>query len=136
MFLVLTLSNGYKKPETGDKGATVFNALEDNIDRVNGHSHDGTDSNKLDTFAFGRGSVTVPNTGWTAEGNIYRQSVTFPTGYSVANGAEWGKASIRFYFDGGNYDKEELFPKTERIDDTSFYLYSTVNNQGFTCTFV
>ena len=41
---MIVLSNGYKLPETGDFGDVWFPALEDNIQRINTHNHDGTDS--------------------------------------------------------------------------------------------
>ena len=42
--MAITLSNGYIKPEDGDTGAVWFDALEDNIQRVNDHNHDGSNS--------------------------------------------------------------------------------------------
>jgi hypothetical protein len=134
--MATTLSFGYVRPNTGDKGATVFTALEDNITQLNDHKHDGVTSDRIDSFNLRRDTVTVPNTGWSASGELYRQLVTFPAGFTVSNGSEWGNVSIRFYFDGGAYDRNELFPNTEYVSDTTFYLYSPVNNQGFTVSFV
>lgn len=38
------LSYGYKKPQDGDTGDVFFPAIEDNIQRVNDHTHDGVNS--------------------------------------------------------------------------------------------
>lgn len=133
--LIVTLTFGRKKPEDGDKGAPVFEALENNIDLDDSHNHDGTDSAKLDKFNLNAGTVSVPTTGWTASGNLFRQSVTFPAGYSVANGSEWGKINIAVFKEAAGVAGEKVCPKIEKIDDTSFYLYSPVNNQGFRCIF-
>ena len=46
---MIILGNGYKLPETGDFGDDWFPALEDNIQRLNDHSHDGVDSEILTT---------------------------------------------------------------------------------------
>jgi len=136
MILVTTLPFGFKKPQTGDKGATVFDALEDNIDRVDAHSHDNVDSPRVESFDLSRGTVAVASSGWSASGNFFKQTVTFPSGFSVANASEYTKASIKFYFDGGANDNQECFPKTNRLTDTTFELFSLVSNQAFTVTFV
>ena len=136
MFLVTTLSFGYKKPEDGDKGQTVFDALEDNIDRLNSHDHDNVDSARVNSYNLSRGSVAVPSTGWSASGNLFRQSVSFPAGFSTANGSDYGNAHIRFFYNGGTRDGEELFPKTEKIDATSFFLYSISSSQAYDVSFL
>lgn len=136
MFLVSTLSFGFKLPVTGDKGAPVFNALQDDINQVNTHDHDGVDSDRIDTFDLRRGSVSVTNSGWSASGQLYRKLVTFASGFSVANGSEWGKASMKFFLSGGTLDKYEVNPSIERVSDTTFYIYSPFNNQAYTVIFI
>ena len=42
--MATTLSYGFVRPATGDKGSVFFPALEDNITQLNSHDHDGTDS--------------------------------------------------------------------------------------------
>ena len=134
--MATTLSFGYVKPQTGDKGATNFNALEGNIDQLNAHKHDGSNSARVDTFSMMRSVVNVDGTGWAAAGEFFKKTVTFPAGFTLVNGSEWGKASIRFFFDGGSYDKEELFPKTVRLSDTTFELYYVTSSQAFNVSFV
>jgi hypothetical protein len=55
---------------------------------------------------------------------MYRKSVAVPGGYV------FGTANMRFYLNGGTYDGEEIFPTTEKIDSSNFYLYMPVNNQA------
>lgn len=132
---VTTLSFGFKKPQVGDIGDPIFDALEDTIDQLNSHDHDGTDSDRVKSYSLTRGSVSVPATGWSASGSLYRQSVTFPSGFSTANGSDWGSANIQVFFSGGTYDTAQCYPKMEKITATTFYLYSLVSNQAFTCKF-
>ena len=76
-----TLTYGYKKPDTGDKGSSFFPDLEDNIDRLNGHSHDGNDSVKLPPTSLSKSSQTIASTSWVAtSGGTYKQTVTMPSG--------------------------------------------------------
>ena len=131
-----TLTFGYQKPDRGDKGDPVFDALESNIDQLNVHKHNGTNSDRVDSFNLLRSQVTVPSTGWVADGSLFKQTVTFPAGFTLANGSEYGKASIRFYFSGGANDGDELFPKTVKLSDTTFELHSPVSNQAYVVTFV
>lgn len=133
--MVQTLTFGLKKPETGDKGTPVFEALEDNIDLLDTHDHDGQNSKRMNSYNVSRGTVSVSDSEWSSSGNLYRKTVTLPTGFSTANGSDFGKASIRFFLSGGTYDGNECLPKIERINATSFYLYSPVNDQAFTVVF-
>lgn len=130
------LTFGFKRPDTGDKGSALFTALEDNITRLDAHDHDGTDSDRIDGFDLRRGSISVTNSGWSASGAYYKKTITLPAGYSSANGSDYTKAQIRFFFSGGTYDKQELFPKTNYLTATTFELFSIANNQAFTITLV
>jgi hypothetical protein len=131
-----TLSFGYEKPDAGDKGDPLFTALEGNIQQLNDHKHDGANSDRADSFNLSRSTVAVPNTGWSADGSLFKQTVTFPADFSAANGSEFGNASLRFYYDGGSDNLNELFPKYERLTDTTFELFSVVSNQAYTVAFL
>lgn len=83
---IQTLSNGYKKPQSGDRGNLFFPALEDNIDRINAHDHDGTNSEKLTTSSMTAATNSVPSANWAAvSGNtgLFSQVVTLPTGFDI-----------------------------------------------------
>jgi hypothetical protein len=134
--MATTLSFGYVKPATGDKGAVVFTPLESNIQQVNDHKHNGSNSDRVDSSNLQREVVNVTAAGWAADGELFKKTVTFPAGFTASNGSEYGKASIRFFFDGGTLDKNELFPKTVRLTDTTFELHSPVSSQAFNVTFV
>lgn len=135
-FYVDTLSFGYKRPEVGDIGDPIFDALEDTITQLNDHAHNGTNSDRVSSGNLTRGSVSVPTTGWSASGSLYKQTVTFPSGWSAANGSSWGSAGIRFFFASGTYANQECFPKTNYLTATTFELFSLVSNQDFTVKFV
>lgn len=134
--MAVTLTNNRIRPQDGDQGQVVFDALENNINLDDAHIHDGVNSEKLSTSLFTRGTVAVPNSGWSASGDLFRQTVTFPSGYSTANGSDFGNAHIRYFLNGGTLDGEEVYPKTEKITATTFYLYSPVSNQAFDLVFV
>lgn len=76
-----TLSYGYKKPETGDRGSIFWPALEFDIQRLNDHSHDGTNSQKLLASSVQGIDDTILATNWVAvagQTGTYRQLVTMP----------------------------------------------------------
>jgi len=78
---MLTLSYGFKKPQTGDKGSVWFPALEDNFQQLNDHSHNGLDSAKLSSSSVIASVQVVTAAGWAAEGGgTYKQNVTMTTG--------------------------------------------------------
>jgi hypothetical protein len=120
-----TLSFGYKLPQTGDKGSTFFPDLEFDITRLNGHSHNGTDSDRLTAKNFVK-NIQQINSGFSALGNgLQKTTVTAPSGYQVGTlsttfPAGSTIASIRFYITSTG---EEISPKYVRLSTTQYDLY-------------
>ena len=74
-----TLSYGFEKPATGDKGSIFWPILEDNIQRTNDHTHNGSNSAKISASASTAVVQTVTSAGWSGVGGgLYRQTVTLP----------------------------------------------------------
>ena len=110
-----TLSNGYKKPETGDLGTSFFPDLEDNIQRVNDHTHNGVNSNKLGPASVDLLVANVASGAFAIVGSEYRTTVNAPAGISI----DTTTVSFR-----DQTTKERIFLKMEKITTTSFYVYS------------
>lgn len=78
---MLTLTYGYKKPETGDKGSIFFPALEYNIQQLNDHTHNGINSSKLNTSSSVVMTSTILAANWIDSGAGYwYQIITMPAG--------------------------------------------------------
>lgn len=76
---MLTLSHGFEKPETGDKGSVFFPALENNIQKLNDHTHNGTNSELLTAASSAAVTQTINSASWSHLGSgTYRQLVTMP----------------------------------------------------------
>ena len=127
-----TLSNLFKKPESGDRGTVLFTALADNIQKLNDHTHNGTNSEPIAASAITKGTLAVPASGWSSDATtgLYRQSITFPGDFTHGN------SHIRCFFNGGTYDGLECFPTIEKITSTTAYIYSLSNSQAFSLVFV
>lgn len=81
-----TLSYGYKLPSTNDSGSTFFPDLEDDIQQVNDHDHDGANSAPIASTSISVSSVSITAAGWASVGGgLYRQSVTVPNSKLLAN---------------------------------------------------
>ncbi len=117
-----TLSYGYKKPQNPDKGDTVFPALETNIQQLNDHDHDGSDSAPLYTH-----QVTAAAGAWVSSGSggMYRQVITMPGSLVYDTTDIWARRSTG----------ERAYPAMERIDSASFYLYTNDNSLAYTLSF-
>lgn len=113
-----TLSYGYQKPETGDRGAALFTALEQNIQRVNDHTHNGTDSAPLPAQSISAVSDPLSSSNWVAFGptGFYRMLVTMPAGF------DFDEVQIGFRVSG-----IQAFMEVAKISDTQYYLYSNDN---------
>src|SRR5690348_3657565 len=98
---MLTLTYGFKKPETNDKGNQFFPALELNAQLTNDHSHNGTDSALLPTVSLVKSTQSIASGSWSAtSGGRYRQEVTLPAGFTFAN------TQMSFVITGGGSDGE------------------------------
>jgi hypothetical protein len=76
-----TLSYGYKKPEPGDTGDVFYDAMSANMDALNAHTHNGSDSAPL-TATLG----TLAAGAWVAVGarpGIYSQVLNLSAGFSA-----------------------------------------------------
>ena len=125
------LTYGRKKPIQGEKGDTVFDALEDNIDINDSHNHDGVNSARLDPSEFIANTADVTTAGpWLASGSQYKQTVTIPATYSAA-GRVVGDIGIQFYEISGATVVAQVYPTIVRVSDTTFDIYSPVNTKDY-----
>ena len=118
---MITLSKGYKLPETGDFGDEWFPAMEDNIQLLNDHSHNGLDADKIEGINLLSSTLTVLSGAFADQGNGYfRATVTVPGGGLVDNFVVAVKDPTT---------KEPVLLKIEKLNSTQFYLYTnTVQN--------
>lgn len=117
---MLTLSYGYFKPETPDKGPVVFPALEANWERVNDHDHDGLNSKKLTGSSIESVLVSAPSASWTALGSgYYKQTVNMPAG------TDYDKATIQIRLSNGDI----VHPTIKRLSTAQFEIYFVDNSE-------
>lgn len=116
-----TTTYGYKVPETGDKGPVVFPALVEDIDRIDGHDHEGTNSKPLSPKALSTIEQTILAANWVLVANgIYKQTVLLPSGLFM------DKVTREFWLPSG----ELIFPTIIRIDNATFDIYINDNTQN------
>lgn len=115
-----TLSYGFVKPVTGDKGSVFWPALEDNIDQLNDHTHNGTNSSKITAAASVAVTQSVLAAGWgSLSGGLYRQTVTIPAALTASGGTYDSYAiEIRNAANG-----RKMFLQTEKVTSTTFYVW-------------
>lgn len=112
---MIILSKGYKKPESGDFGDEWFPAIEDNIDRVNSHNHDGINSETLVSQNISASFQTILVGAFVDQGNGYwKATVATPGGLPVDNFA------IKFR---DPTLKEAMHPRFEKVTATSIDVY-------------
>lgn len=117
---MLTLSYGYKKPQSNDKGPVVFPALEDNIQQLNDHTHDGTDSAKLPSSSVEAVTQAISAASWTlVSGGLYKQTVTLP------GGIDYDKISITIHDDATGH---LLYLTIEKVSSSQYDVYINDNS--------
>lgn len=122
-----TLTYGQKIPEQGDRGDELFDALEGNFTRLDGHKHDGIDSPLLTGAAFVGVPDSILSANWVAFGPVghYRQLVTLPGGFL------FNTVTISFRTSDGKY----VNPTVERFSNTQYYIYSIDNTLDLTAVY-
>lgn len=115
---MVILSNGYKLPETGDFGDIWFPALEDNIQRTNDHTHNGTDSNKLSSLNIAGFVQQVVSGDFSADGD--RLSTTI----SLAGGS--GNIDEKIVVTRDPVTKNPLHMDIEKTGLTSIKIYTPI----------
>lgn len=120
-----TLSYGYKKPQTRDSGSTLWTALEDNIQRLNDHTHNGVNSSKITTASVTATTQSVPSASWsaTSQGN-YRQLITL-------SGLLYDEINIDFK----NASGHPTFLEVEKVSSTTYYVYTNDNSVTYTAVY-
>lgn len=120
---MITLSKGYKKPQNPDTGDVFFPAMEQNIQQLNDHAHNGTDSQLLATT-----TANLLAANWAAApigGGLYRQLVTMPAGF------QYDVAEIWFKLSSG----ELTVPTVERASATTYYVYTNDNTLTYVANY-
>lgn len=126
---MLILSKGYKKPQSGDKGSVWFPALEENIQQLNDHTHNGTDSQLIAGGSVSNQVVTIAAVDWVSSGSGYRFLVPLPSGYTY----DGTHKEVRL--NGGAQDGAVVVPTIERVSNTTMYVYSSDNTVSFNVSF-
>lgn len=95
-----TLSYGFKKPSTGDRGSEWFKDLEDDIVQLNNHTHDGTfgNSSQINAINIVATKESLLPAGWVDLG-------------------------------GGKYVQEKSLPNDNLYDDVTFYFRNALGNK-------
>lgn len=119
-----TLSYGYKKPVNPDTGDTWFPAMEANIQQLNDHNHDGTNSafiatqpSQLPTTQ----AVSSVNWGATLGGGLYRQLITMPGTLTFDTKVITMRTSAGII----------VYAQIEKVSSNTFYVYTNDNTQNF-----
>lgn len=116
---MLTLTHGFQKPQNGvDAGSAWFPAMEANIQKMNDHTHNLTDSAQL---AVASTAILAAN--WAVApigGGLYYQTITMPTGFLYDVTDMWFRLSTG----------EIIFPTIVRLTATTYNIFindSTLN---------
>jgi hypothetical protein len=125
-----TLSNGVKKPENGDGGATFWDAVADNAQAQNDHDHDGTDGARIRAYNLTKGTVAVTSASWTTDSDGAYKAFTLPTGYT------WNGCNMRAFVSSGTDQYKEVqgavFTRTAATTGTIRLLYAEALTLLFT----
>jgi hypothetical protein len=122
------LTYGQKIPDAGDRGDQLFQDLEDNFTRTDGHTHNGIDSPLLTAQSFVGVPQTILAAQWVSYGGPighYRQLVTMAVGFL------FNTTKIGFRTSAGQY----IYPTVERVSNTTYYVYTTDPTQDFVAVY-
>ena len=108
------LSKGYEKPINPDTGDVWFPAMERNIQRMNDHTHNGTDGAFI---AVTIQDILAANWGADLGGGTYRQLITLPSGI------QFDSTRLEFRLSTG----QVVYPTVERVSGTTYHVFTNDN---------
>lgn len=125
---MITLSFGYQLPQTNDKGPVVFPALEANIQRLNDHNHDGSNSPKISSAAIQPLTAAVAAGSWVAQGGgIYKQTITLPASLSY----DTTGFDVRLASSG-----HVVHPTIEKVSASQYDIYTNDPTEGYSVVYL
>lgn len=123
-----TLSYGYKLPEAGDIASSWMSDLEDDIQRLNDHDHDGVDSSLLTPASITKFTTTITALSWTDDGGgNYSKVITVPAAI-----LEFNNYYVWFYITATGV---RINPDVERVTATT-YRIRTNEQLALTATYI
>jgi hypothetical protein len=126
--MAITLSYGYIKNQTGDKGSVFWPDLEFNIQRINDHSHNGVNSAKLSNASIDSATQTINAGAWVSvAGGTFKQTVTVPAGVDL------NKHLPRFKHDTSG---ELLFLSVNILSDSQYEVFINDNTVALQVAYV
>lgn len=126
---MLTLSKGFKKPQSGDKGSVWFPALEDDIQQLNDHTHNGADSQAIPGGNIQNSVVVIAAVDWVVFAPGYRFLLSIPAGYTYDGTHKEVRIS------GGPADGAIVNPTIEKVSNSTMYVYTNDNTVAFAVSF-
>lgn len=124
---MITLSYGFKKPQTGDKGSVFWPALEQDIQLLNDHTHNGVNSAKITAASISPVKLSLSSADWVSQGGgVYRMDV------ELANGQLYADCTITIK-NASSGDAEIMYMHIEEATDPDhFYIFSNDNTINLT----
>lgn len=124
---MVVLSYGFQQPENGDTGAVWFPALNTNIQKLNDHTHDGSNSSLLNAANSVGGTVNILAASWVLDvAGRYKQTVTVPSGFNMDSYNVLFRETST-----GNL----IYPSVEKLSSTTFRVYTIDNTLALTAVF-
>jgi hypothetical protein len=127
------LPYGYKKPKANEPGRVFFVTLEEQLDRIASHNHNGENSSLISSASIQGVFQDLSASGWVSmaaagQPGTYRQLVTLPSSL------QYGKTAITFYKQGLDF---QVMLTTERDPSaaTRYYVYTNDSTLALTVVY-
>lgn len=122
-----TLSYGYKLPTDGDRGGSFFPDLAADIQQLNDHNHNGTNSAQLSIQAVAVTTQAISSASWAAQGGgTFKQTVTLPGTLT------YDAVAMQFRITSS---KHIINPTIEKVSSNSYDIYVNDNSIGVTAIY-
>lgn len=122
---MVILAYNLKQPTTGDRGSIFYPALEEAIQRLSSHNHDGNNSALISASSTQAAYVDALSANWlvTSPGRWY-QDISLPAGYTYDNSIFEVRTIV-----GGVYVK--IYTGVARISNTVLRVATNDNTVDF-----
>ena len=116
-------------PDAKEEGNDVFDKLEEFMERVGAHTHDGTDSTVI-TLNIEKGVQELAANGNGVIGGDFTWGPTSPGKFralvDVAPSSDFDNNERIYFYRIGSGAPKQFYPTVERVSPTQYYVYSNV----------
>jgi hypothetical protein len=116
-------------PEAGDRGKTFCPSISQNMEILDSHTHNGSDSDKISSENVLKSNIVLAEGDWASNERGFKQSVSLPTGFT------FDEVDLVFTINTGPLLGQRITPTIVKTSSSTFDVFVTLGNYDLKVVF-